>query len=638
MNSMRAFGKGIDSDISSEEDVLTQKSIIILCHNIDLGCIQLMRRLKKKNYKILGVLDDQRAFKKHKQRIAQKEVEQFIGARKRATSFLSVFLRALARKIVVKSYLIFEKVAYHSVAEKYSVFNGNADLAVLYSGEGLLSSNDLAELNCDLLNIHPAMLPEYRGLDAFLWALRDGAQQAVTAYIVDEGIDTGPIVQTFHYCSDKSETVAELRSGLKKLKSDSFPTAIESYFARKFENKKPVIQRQQNRGPMPLVERLKIENLGGATERQEQKLLYVSPSNLESQEANLVHVLHQSVSLANFMWVDLVIATDRDITPEYVEDIEEKYMTDISHIKLHRPIFLRRWRLLSIAIKAIWLCMREKYCAIISRNFYFSLIASLLNKKHIFEFHSLPKGWRVFPFSLILNSKATKILVISEGLKRDVISKYNIAEKKIMVAHDAATEFKKDPNQSERIIKVGYFGHLHEGRGIEVIAALAAALPLQIFDIIGGNPQQVKFNEMRYRNIKNLTFFGHLDYGKARKKMLDYEILLLPYQAKTYLSDGDTDTARWMSPLKLFEYMSSRAAIVSSDLPVLREILVNGENAVLVEPNNVEGWIYEVNCLLKNKNKRVKLADCAYSYFIANYSWDSRAQRILSFSCYESCN
>jgi glycosyltransferase involved in cell wall biosynthesis len=47
---------------------------------------------------------------------------------------------------------------------------------------------------------------------------------------------------------------------------------------------------------------------------------------------------------------------------------------------------------------------------------------------------------------------------------------------------------------------------------------------------------------------------------------------------------GKGNTVGWISPLKIFEYIAAKRPIIASDLPVLREILTNGEPVPLVHP------------------------------------------------------
>lgn len=44
------------------------------------------------------------------------------------------------------------------------------------------------------LNIHSSLLPAYRGPEPLFWTLRDGAPAGVTVHLMDESLDTGPIV------------------------------------------------------------------------------------------------------------------------------------------------------------------------------------------------------------------------------------------------------------------------------------------------------------------------------------------------------------------------------------------------------------------------------------------------------------
>ena len=67
----------------------------------------------------------------------------------------------------------------------------------MYSYEGIISEKNLNRFKSGLINIHPAILPEYRGLDAGLWALKKNDKLGVTAYLLNKGIDTGPIIKRY---------------------------------------------------------------------------------------------------------------------------------------------------------------------------------------------------------------------------------------------------------------------------------------------------------------------------------------------------------------------------------------------------------------------------------------------------------
>ena len=87
--------------------------------------------------------------------------------------------------------------------------------------------------------------------------------------------------------------------------------------------------------------------------------------------------------------------------------------------------------------------------------------------------------------------------------------------------------------------------------------------------------------------------------------------------------------ARFMSPLKLFEYMASGVPIITTDLPSVREIL-NENNALIVKNDDNDGLSNGLCFLLENEEFSAKIAGQAYKDVQA-YTWDKRVAAILSF-------
>jgi phosphoribosylglycinamide formyltransferase 1 len=70
-----------------------------------------------------------------------------------------------------------------------------ADLIVLAGYMQLLSGAFVARFRNRIVNVHPALLPAFPGLDAVGQALAAGANvTGVTVHFVDEGVDTGPVI------------------------------------------------------------------------------------------------------------------------------------------------------------------------------------------------------------------------------------------------------------------------------------------------------------------------------------------------------------------------------------------------------------------------------------------------------------
>jgi glycosyltransferase involved in cell wall biosynthesis len=84
------------------------------------------------------------------------------------------------------------------------------------------------------------------------------------------------------------------------------------------------------------------------------------------------------------------------------------------------------------------------------------------------------------------------------------------------------------------------------------------------------------------------------------------------------------------SPLKLFEYMAAARPIVASDVPVIREILVDGHNALLVPPEDPAAWAAALERLSADPALATRLATQAASD-ARSYTWEGRGERIASF-------
>ena len=70
-----------------------------------------------------------------------------------------------------------------------------ADLVVLAGYMQLLSPDFVARFPHRLINVHPALLPSFPGIDALQQAIDHGSKiTGVTVHFVDEGVDSGPII------------------------------------------------------------------------------------------------------------------------------------------------------------------------------------------------------------------------------------------------------------------------------------------------------------------------------------------------------------------------------------------------------------------------------------------------------------
>jgi glycosyltransferase involved in cell wall biosynthesis len=116
-----------------------------------------------------------------------------------------------------------------------------------------------------------------------------------------------------------------------------------------------------------------------------------------------------------------------------------------------------------------------------------------------------------------------------------------------------------------------------------------------------------------------MTFAGLVGPARVSALLRDADVLVMP--------TTETRWARYTSPLKLFEYMAAGKPIVASDLPAIREILTDGENACLVAPGDAHALAAGIRRVLDDPALAARIARRAFEDAAA-YSWDRRAERL----------
>lgn len=102
------------------------------------------------------------------------------------------------------------------------------DLVVLAGFMKVLPANFVSALKSKLINIHPSLLPEFKGAHAVRDALQAGATKTgVTIHYVDEGVDTGEVIVQSEVAIEPNDTEAVLHERIKKIEHELLATTIE---------------------------------------------------------------------------------------------------------------------------------------------------------------------------------------------------------------------------------------------------------------------------------------------------------------------------------------------------------------------------------------------------------------------------
>jgi phosphoribosylglycinamide formyltransferase-1 len=102
-----------------------------------------------------------------------------------------------------------------------------ADLVVLAGYMQLLSPAFVARFRDRVVNVHPALLPAFPGLDAIGQALAAGVEvTGVTVHFVDEGVDTGPTIAQREVSVPADRDRAQLEEAIHTVEHELYPEAI----------------------------------------------------------------------------------------------------------------------------------------------------------------------------------------------------------------------------------------------------------------------------------------------------------------------------------------------------------------------------------------------------------------------------
>ena len=358
-------------------------------------------------------------------------------------------------------------------------------------------------------------------------------------------------------------------------------------------------------------------------------LNYYISSNIPNKKAHSVQILKMCDVLSTYFNVRLFCGYEKSNHVKKNFDLKNDFK--LINIKIFKN------KILSIFSKLFYLLLykEKKNDILFTRDTHYALLGLFIYNKIYLELHQtyLNKNNLSYYFLIYLfKFQKVKIIFISNELFLIYKNKIN-KPKSFVIAHDSSDDnlskdLKKLKN-SKKQLSVGYCGHLYKGRGIELIIQLAEKEKKIIFNILGGFKSD-KNELLRSMKIpKNINFFSHRFYKDTANFLFSNDILIAPYQKKLG-KFNEIDTSKYMSPLKIFEYMSSKKAIICSNHKVLKEVLKNNVNSILCDPDNFEQWLNALKSL-KSKKKRDQLSINAYKDFKENFTWEKRIEKILNY-------
>lgn len=266
-----------------------------------------------------------------------------------------------------------------------------------------------------------------------------------------------------------------------------------------------------------------------------------------------------------------------------------------------------------------------------------ALSPASIRERSVYEAHTFPSSRARRTLHLWAIQRIARVVCISHGLAEEYRSN-GVDGSKVLVAPDAVDleRFRNFPEKAEARRRLNippdatvaaYTGHLYAWKGVYTLAQASELMPANYLVYLVGGTEEDSRDLRQFtaaRGLDRTQLVGHV----APDRVIDYlaaaDVLVLPN------SSTDLRSSRYTSPMKLFEYMASGRPIVASRLPSLQELLRDGENSLLVEPDSPQSLAAGILQAATSKELGARLAQRAWEE-VQSFSWSARARSILDF-------
>ncbi len=175
--------------------------------------------------------------------------------------------------------------------------------------------------------------------------------------------------------------------------------------------------------------------------------------------------------------------------------------------------------------------------------------------------------------------------------------------------------------KSNKKNQICYIGGISEQRGITNLVKAMEYLDCELK--IAGKVSSGYLNELsKLPGFEKTEFLGLLDKDGVIK-LLSESLLgmcTLKYTRNHYHS----------MPVKLFEYMNASIPVVSSNFPVMKNIVESSNCGVCVDPDSIEDITSGISKLLKDDSLRIKMGQNGFEAVQTKYNWNIEEKKLIS--------
>ena len=117
-------------------------------------------------------------------------------------------------------------VKHDSKRLEYILKKEKYDLGIIL-GSRIIKKNIIDQFKIGILNMHPGILPENRGLDTHKWAIVKNIKQGVTCHLINEKVDLGKMICKKNINVFRQDTLIDINYRLQNLELELMIASIK---------------------------------------------------------------------------------------------------------------------------------------------------------------------------------------------------------------------------------------------------------------------------------------------------------------------------------------------------------------------------------------------------------------------------
>jgi len=320
----------------------------------------------------------------------------------------------------------------------------------------------------------------------------------------------------------------------------------------------------------------------------------------------------------------------RKINTSYFEFDEETGKFSFSKFLFYLKLNFQLHK--QFGVQIVYISIGQTFFGVL-KNTFPMLLSKLLNQKLIIHLHGNELGFnylnannfqkKIFAFLLGLSDKA---IVLSENLKHNM--SHFIVEEKIEVlpnyVDNEIVASKKEINQKDYTrMKLFYLSNLMTKKGIfELLYSLKSLQQKGVFihtELFGSIDKNIKTKILSLVDDlgNHVIYKGFANNLKKKNVFLANNVFILP----SYIEG---------MPLAILEAMATGNIIITTHLPSLKDILIDGENCFLIPKKNhseIENVLEKINTNLSLYTNKCKKN---HEYVLKNFSEEAFIEKLCN--------